>query len=76
MATYVATFFCARAGSELESNFNGTRLKGFGADANGAAVYVCIRAEDVLHEQAGNGITSARNHLSGHVPSCYRKGCW
>ena len=53
---------------------NGTRLKGLGADVNGAAVYVCIRAEDVLLEQAGSGITSARNHLSGHVTEVLPQG--
>ena len=31
------------------------------------AVYVCIRAEDVLLEQAESGVTSARNHLFGLV---------
>ncbi len=46
---------------------NGTTLKGLGSDAIGAAVYVCIRAEDVVLEQAGSGVTSARNHLAGRV---------
>ena len=46
---------------------NGTMLKGLGADMSGSAVYVCIRAEDVLLEQAGSGTTSARNHLSGQI---------
>ena len=53
---------------------NGTRLKGLGADVSGSAVYVCIRAEDVLLEQAGSGITSARNHLSGHVTEVVPQG--
>ena len=53
---------------------NGATLKGLGADVNGAAVYVCIRAEDVLLEQAGSGITSARNHLSGHVTEVVPQG--
>ena len=46
---------------------NGTKLKGLSSDAIGAAVYVCIRAEDVVVEQAGSGVTSARNHLAGRV---------
>ena len=53
---------------------NGTRLKGLSADVSGSAVYVCIRAEDVLLEQAGSGITSARNHLSGHVTEVVPQG--
>jgi molybdate transport system ATP-binding protein len=53
---------------------NGTTLKGLGADENGSAVYVCIRAEDVLLEQAGSGITSARNHLSGLVTELLPQG--
>jgi len=46
---------------------NGARLKGLSGDAAGTAVYVCIRAEDVVVEQAGSGMTSARNHLKGRV---------
>ena len=46
---------------------NGTNLKGLSRDAVGAAVYVCIRAEDVVIEQAGSGMTSARNHLVGRI---------
>jgi molybdate transport system ATP-binding protein len=46
---------------------NGTTLKALGLDQGGSAVYVCIRAEDVLLEPAGSGVTSARNHLAGHV---------
>ena len=30
-------------------------------------VFVCIRAEDVVLELAQSGVTSARNHLFGHV---------
>ncbi|RPH75120.1 MAG: hypothetical protein EHM80_16785 [Nitrospiraceae bacterium] len=52
---------------------NGTTLKGLGTDVSGSAVSVCIRAEDGLLEQAGSGITSARNHLAGHVPTCCLK---
>jgi molybdate transport system ATP-binding protein len=46
---------------------NGTTLKGLGSDEIGSPVFVCIRAEDVVLEQAGSGITSARNHLDGKV---------
>ncbi|HXX73963.1 MAG TPA: substrate-binding domain-containing protein [Nitrospiraceae bacterium] len=46
---------------------NGTTLKGLGSDEIGSPVFVCIRAEDVVLEQAGSGITSARNHLVGKV---------
>jgi len=44
---------------------NGTRLKGLSSDAINTEVYVCIRAEDVVVEQAGSGMASARNHLRG-----------
>ena len=53
---------------------NGTTLKGLGADVSGSAVYVCIRAEDVLLEQAGRGVTSARNHLPGLVTDIQPQG--
>jgi molybdate transport system ATP-binding protein len=53
---------------------NGTTLKGLGADVSGSAVYVCIRAEDVLLEQVGSGVTSARNHLSGLVTDVLPQG--
>jgi len=53
---------------------NGVTLKGLGADVSGSAVYVCIRAEDVLLEQAGSGVTSARNHLSGLVTEMLPQG--
>jgi molybdate transport system ATP-binding protein len=46
---------------------NGTMLKGLGSDTVGSSVFVCIRAEDVVLEQAGSGMTSARNHLAGTV---------
>ena len=46
---------------------NGTTLKALGSDAIGSSVFVCIRAEDVVLEQAGSGMTSARNHLVGKV---------
>ena len=41
---------------------------------SGSAVYVCIRAEDVSLEQAGRGVTSARNHLMGHVSAIAQHG--
>ena len=46
---------------------NGTLLKGLGVHATGSPVFVCIRAEDVVLEQGGTGLTSARNHLNGKV---------
>lgn len=46
---------------------DGTMLKGLGSDEIGSTVFVCIRAEDVVLEQAGSGMTSARNHLVGKV---------
>jgi molybdopterin-binding protein len=46
---------------------NGTLLKGLGTDEIGSSVFVCIRAEDVVLEQGGTGLISARNHLSGTV---------
>ena len=46
---------------------NGTTLKGLSSDEIGSPVFVCIRAEDVVLEQAGSGMTSARNHLVGKV---------
>ena len=53
---------------------NGTRLKGISSDVVGAGVYVCIRAEDVVVEQAGSGMTSARNHLMGRVSDIAPQG--
>jgi molybdate transport system ATP-binding protein len=46
---------------------NGTLLKGLGGYAIGSPVFVCVRAEDVVLEQGGTGLTSARNHLNGKV---------
>jgi molybdate transport system ATP-binding protein len=46
---------------------NGTLLKGLGGYEIGSPVFVCIRAEDVVLEQSGTGLTSARNHLNGKV---------
>jgi molybdate transport system ATP-binding protein len=46
---------------------NGTTLKGLGGNEIGSTVFVCIRAEDVVLEPAGSGMTSARNHLNGKV---------
>ena len=46
---------------------NGIAMKALAVEGIGASVYVCIRAEDVVLEQAGSGMTSARNHLVGRV---------
>ncbi|HEX6532825.1 MAG TPA: ABC transporter ATP-binding protein [Nitrospira sp.] len=46
---------------------NGTLLKSLGGYAIGSPVFVCIRADDVVLEQGGTGLTSARNHLNGKV---------
>lgn len=46
---------------------NGTTLKGLASNEIGSSVFVCIRAEDVVLEEAGSGMTSARNHLVGKV---------
>ena len=53
---------------------NGMLLKGLGVDVSGTAVYVCIRAEDVLLEQPGSGVTSARNHLPGRITEILQQG--
>ncbi|MCE9537083.1 MAG: ABC transporter ATP-binding protein [Nitrospirae bacterium] len=53
---------------------NGTRLKGLSNDAIGTAVYVCIRAEDVVVELAGSGMPRARNHLLGRVTDIALQG--
>lgn len=46
---------------------NGIAMKALAVEGIGSSVYVCIRAEDVVLEQAGSGMTSARNHLVGRV---------
>lgn len=46
---------------------NGVTLHALAADAVGADVFVCIRAEDVVLEKGETGATSARNRLSGTV---------
>ncbi|MEY4704194.1 MAG: Molybdate transporter, ATP-binding protein [Nitrospirota bacterium] len=46
---------------------NGIAMKALAVEGIGSSVYVCIRAEDVVLEQAGSGMTSARNHLVGGV---------
>ena len=45
----------------------GTKLVALGTDVVGPDVFVCIRAEDVVLEPVGAGVTSARNHLVGEV---------
>jgi molybdate transport system ATP-binding protein len=53
---------------------NGTLLKGLGSYDIGSPVFVCIRAEDVVLEQAGAGLTSARNHLNGKISEIVSQG--
>lgn len=45
----------------------GLRLAAIGSEGLAQDVFVCIRAEDVVLEPAQSGVTSARNHLLGHV---------
>lgn len=45
----------------------GRRLTAVAGEGLGAAVFACIRAEDVILESVGSGVTSARNHLAGVV---------
>ena len=65
--TVVQGHVIAQADGLATVSVNGTTLKGLGSDAIGSPVFVCIRAEDVVLEQAGSGMTSARNHLVGNV---------
>jgi len=65
--TVVQGHVIAQADGLATVSVNGTTLKGLGSDAIGSPVFVCIRAEDVVLEQAGSGMTSARNHLVGKV---------
>ena len=53
---------------------NGSTLKSLGSEEIGSAVFVCIRAEDVILEHAGSGMTSARNHLVGKVTEIVPQG--
>jgi molybdate transport system ATP-binding protein len=53
---------------------NSTAIKALAVDGIGSSVYVCIRAEDVVLEQAGSGMTSARNHLVGRVSDIVPQG--
>lgn len=53
---------------------NGVMLKSLGEHRRGSAVYACIRAEDVLLEQVGSGLSSARNHLAGRVSEMVPQG--
>jgi molybdate transport system ATP-binding protein len=41
----------------------GLKLTALSHEAAGADVFVCIRAEDIVLEAVGSGITSARNHV-------------
>lgn len=65
--TVVEGHVIAQADGLATVSVNGTTLKGLGSEAIGSPVFVCIRAEDVVLEQAGSGMTSARNHLVGKV---------
>jgi len=65
--TVVQGHVIAQADGLATVSVNGTTLKGLGSDAIGSPVFVCIRAEDVVLEQTGSGMTSARNHLVGKV---------
>ena len=53
---------------------NGIAMKALAVEGIGPSVYVCIRAEDVVLEQAGSGLTSARNHLAGRVVDILPQG--
>jgi molybdopterin-binding protein len=50
------------------------QLKGLASDEIYSRVFVCIRAEDVVLEQAMTGVTSARNHLGGKVSEIIPQG--
>jgi molybdate transport system ATP-binding protein len=45
----------------------GVKLLAVGDEEEATEVFVCIRAEDVVLESVGVGMTSARNHLVGTV---------
>jgi molybdate transport system ATP-binding protein len=51
----------------LTVEVDGLRLSAVGSEGIAQDVFVCIRAEDVVLEPAQSGVTSARNHLLGHV---------
>ena len=53
---------------------NGVAMTALAVEGIGPAVYVCIRAEDVVLEQAGISRTSARNHLLGRVVDIFPQG--
>jgi molybdate transport system ATP-binding protein len=72
--TVVQGHVIEQAGGLATVRVNGTMLKGLGSDAIGSPVFVCIRAEDVVLEQAGSGMTSARNHLVGKVTEISPQG--
>ena len=55
------------SGGLMTVDVAGTRLVALGEDEMGPDVFVCIRAEDVVLEPVGAGVTSARNHLVGQV---------
>lgn len=55
------------AGGLMTVEVAGRRLTAVAVEGLGADVFVCIRAEDVILEPVGPGMTSARNHLAGVV---------
>ena len=65
--TVIEGHIIAEADGLATVRVNGTLLKGLGGYAIGSPVFVCVRAEDVVLEQGGTGLTSARNHLNGKV---------
>jgi molybdate transport system ATP-binding protein len=52
----------------------GLRLMAVGEGEPGEDVFACIRAEDIVLEQAGGGATSARNRLAGVVREVLPRG--
>lgn len=50
-----------------ELRVGGTRLTALVSEPLEGGVFACIRAEDVVLEPLGRGVTSARNHLQGIV---------
>ncbi len=56
---------CAEGLVTVEAN--GVKLLAVSQETQGADVFVCIRAEDVVLEPVGGGTTSARNHVPATV---------
>src|SRR5581483_1477841 len=53
---------------------DGVKLTALCTEDTGPDVFVCIRAEDVILEPVGAGVTSARNHLPGVVCEITSRG--